>query len=215
MPVKTDSREYRRINAAEMETRTEEDGRRIVEGYATTFNQPYELMRAKDMIVNEQVDPDAFSETDMSDTIMQYDHQGRVFARVKNGTLRLEPDAHGLKVIADLGGTEIGRQLYEEIRGGYTDKMSFGFTVTGDKRTRSKDADGNTVILRTITKVGRLFDVSAVSLPANDATEISSRSIGDGLIAEVQEEVLAEQERQRRIGEIRKILNQEEEAHDE
>ena len=215
MPVKTDSREYRRINAAEMETRTEEDGRRIVEGYATTFNQPYELMRAKDMIVNEQVDPDAFSETDMSDTIMQYDHQGRVFARVKNGTLRLEPDAHGLKVIADLGGTEIGRQLYEEIRGGYTDKMSFGFTVTGDKRTRTKDADGNTVILRTITKVGRLFDVSAVSLPANDATEISSRSIGDGLIAEVQEEVLAEQERQRRIGEIRKILNQEDVNHDE
>ena len=215
MPVKIDSREYRKIDAAKMETRTEEDGRKIVEGYATTFNQPYELMRAKDMIVTEQVDPEAFSETDMSDTIMQYDHTGRVFARVKNGTLRLEPDAHGLKVIADLGGTEIGRQLYEEIRGGYTDKMSFGFTVTGDKRTRSKDADGNTVILRTITKVGRLFDVSAVSLPANDATEISSRSIGDGLIAEVQEEVLAEQERQRRIGEIRKILNQEEEAHDE
>ena len=215
MPVKIDSREYRKIDAAQMETRTEEDGRKIVEGYATTFNQPYELMRAKDMIVTEQVDPEAFSETDMSDTIMQYDHTGRVFARVKNGTLRLEPDAHGLKVIADLGGTEIGRQLYEEIRGGYTDKMSFGFTVTGDKRTRSKDADGNTVILRTITKVGRLFDVSVVSLPANDATEISSRSIGDGLIAEVQEEVLAEQERQRRIGEIRKILNQEEEAHDE
>ena len=215
MPVKIDSREYRKIDAAQMETRTEEDGRKIVEGYATTFNQPYELMRAKDMIVTEQVDPEAFSETDMSDTIMQYDHTGRVFARVKNGTLRLEPDAHGLKVIADLGGTEIGRQLYEEIRGGYTDKMSFGFTVTGDKRTRSKDADGNTVILRTITKVGRLFDVSAVSLPANDATEISSRSIGDGLIAEVQEEVLAEQERQRRIGEIQKILNQEEKTHDE
>ena len=215
MPVKIDSREYRKIDAAQMETRTEEDGRKIVEGYATTFNQPYELMRAKDMIVTEQVDPEAFSETDMSDTIMQYDHTGRVFARVKNGTLRLEPDAHGLKIIADLGGTEIGHQLYEEISGGYTDKMSFGFTVAGDKRTRSKDADGNTVILRTITKVGRLFDVSAVSLPANDATEISSRSIGDGLIAEVQEGVLAEQERQRRIGEIRKILNQEEKAHDE
>ena len=215
MPVKIDSREYRKIDAAQMETRTEEDGRKIVEGYATTFNQPYELMRAKDMIVTEQVDPEAFSETDMSDTIMQYDHTGRVFARVKNGTLRLEPDAHGLKVIADLGGTEIGRQLYEEIRGGYTDKMSFGFTVTGDKRPRTKDADGNTVILRTITKVGRLFDVSAVSLPANDDTEISSRSIGDGLIAEVQEEVRTEQERQRRIGEIRKILNQEEETNDE
>lgn len=214
MPVKIDSREYRKIDAAMMETRRDEEGRMVVEGYATTFNQPYELMRAKDVIVNEQVDAHAFDETDMSDTIMQYDHEGRVFARVKNGTLQLTPDEHGLKVTADLGGTEIGRQLFEEISGGYTNKMSFGFTVTGEKKQRSKDENGNTVILRTITKVGRLYDVSAVSLPANDATEISSRSIGDGLIAEVQEEVLAEQERQRRIGEIRKILNQGELNHD-
>ena len=206
MPVKFDKREYRKIDTAELETRKSENGEMIVEGYATTFNQPYQLMRDRDMIVNEQVDAGAFDETDMSDTIMQYDHEGRVFARVKNGTLELTPDEHGLKVRANLGGTEIGRQLYEEIEGGYTNKMSFGFTVTGQKRTRSKDAEGNTVILRTITKVGRLFDVSAVSLPANDATEISSRTIGDGLIAEVQEEVLAEEERQRKIGEIRKLL---------
>ena len=206
MPVKIDKREYRKIETAELETRKSESGEMVVEGYATTFNQPYELMRDKGMIVNEQVDASAFDETDMSDTIMQYDHEGRVFARVKNGTLQLTPDEHGLRVTANLGGTEIGRQLFEEIQGGYTNKMSFGFTVTGQKRERSKDAEGNTVILRTITKVGRLFDVSAVSIPANDATEISSRTIGDGLIAEVQEEVLAEEERQRRIGEIRKIL---------
>ena len=217
MPVKFDKREYRKIDAAALETRKGEGGEMIVEGYATTFNQPYELMRDKGMIVNEQVDARAFDETDMSDTIMQYDHEGRVFARVKNGTLEITPDEHGLRVRADLSGTEIGRQLFEEIAGGYTNKMSFGFTVTGQKRERSKDAEGNTVILRTITKVGRLFDVSAVSLPANDATEISSRSIGDGLIAEVQEEVLAERERQRKeqqILEIRKLLNMEDENHE-
>ena len=214
MPAKTDSREYRNI-AAEMEVRTEEDGRMIAEGYATTFNQPYELYRTGDMVVNEQVDPEAFAECDMSDVIMQYDHAGRVFARVKNGTLKLEPDAHGLRVWADLGGTEIGRQLFEEIKGGYTDKMSFGFTVKSDRKERSKDAEGRTSVLRTITRIGKLFDVSAVSLPANDATEISSRNIGDGLIAEAMEEIRAEEERQRRIGEIRKILNQEEETHDE
>ena len=214
MPAKTDSREYRNI-AAEMEVRTEEDGRMIAEGYATTFNQPYELYRKEDIVVNEQVDPEAFAECDMSDVIMQYDHAGRVFARVKNGTLRLEPDAHGLRVWADLGGTEIGRQLFEEIKGGYTDKMSFGFTVKSDRKERSKDAEGRKSVLRTITRIGKLFDVSAVSLPANDATEISSRNIGDGLIAEAMEEIRAEEERQRRIGEIRKILNQEEKTHDE
>ena len=214
MPTKFDKREYRKIDAALMETRTEEDGGMIVEGYATTFNQPYELWRDKDITVNEQVDPNAFAETDMTDVIMQYDHEGRVFARIANGTLSLATDEHGLKIRANLGGTEIGRQLFEEIQGGYTNKMSFGFTVTGERKERSKDADGHVTLLRTITKIGKLYDVSAVSLPANDATEISSRTISDGLIAEAMEEVRAEEERQRRIGEIRKILRGEE-NHDE
>ena len=213
MPVKIEQREYRKIDAV-METRTAEDGSMIVEGYETTFNQPYVLMQNKDMTVNEQVDRDAFKETDMSDVIMQYDHAGPVFARISNGTLKLEEDDHGLKVTADLGGTERGRQLFEEIRGGYTNKMSFGFTVTGDSRKTSKDGEGHISILRTITKIGKLFDVSAVSLPANDATEISARSIGDGLIDEAEKEIQAEEERQRRIGEIRKLLKGEQ-NHDE
>ena len=206
MPMKLDKREYRRIDAGLMETRTAEDGAKIVEGYATTFNQPYQLWRDQEMTVNEQVDRNAFAETDMTDVIMQYDHEGRVFARIGNGTLDIEPDEHGLRIRANLGGTEIGRQLFEEIQGGYTNKMSFGFTVTGEERKVTKDADGHITVLRTITKIGKLFDVSAVSLPANDATEISARAIGDGLIAEVLKEVQAEEERQRRIGEIRKIL---------
>ena len=214
MPIKIDKREYRKIDAALMETRTADDGQMIVEGYATTFNAPYELWRDKDMTVNEQVDGHAFDETDRSDTIMQYDHEGPVFARVSNGTLELMPDEHGLKVRANLGGTERGRQLFEEIKGGYTNKMSFGFTVAADERKTTRDADGHVTVLRTITKIGKLYDVSAVSLPANDATEISARTIGDGLIAEVLKEVQAEEERQRKIGEIRKILKGEED-HDE
>ena len=206
MPMKLDKREYRKIDAAEMETRKGDSGEMIVEGYATTFNQPYTLMGDDKVTVNEQVDRDAFRETDMSDVIMQYDHEGRVFARIANGTLQLTEDDHGLKITANLGGTEIGRQLFEEIHGGYTNKMSFGFTVTGDRKERTKDSNGHVTILRTITKIGKLYDVSAVSLPANDATEISSRTISDGLIAEAMEEVRAEEERQRRIGEIRKIL---------
>ena len=213
MPVKTDKREYRKFEG--MEIRSADDGGMFVEGYATTYNQPYQLWRDKDMTVNEQVDPHALDETDMTDVIMQYDHEGRVFARIANGTLELTSDEHGLKVVANLGGTAIGRQLYEEIQGGYTNKMSFGFTVTGEDRKTTKDADGHVTILRTITRIGKLYDVSAVSLPANDATEISSRTIGDGLIAEALKEVQAEEERQRRIGEIRKILKREEPNHDE
>lgn len=215
MPMKLDKREYRNINATEMETRLVQDGQMIVEGYAATFNQPYQLMKDKNITVNEQIDRNAFVETDMSDVIMQYDHEGRVFARIANGTLQLAMDDHGLKIRANLGGTEIGRQLFEEIQGGYTNKMSFGFTVAGEKRERMKDAEGRITVLRTITKVGKLFDVSAVSLPANDATEISSRTISDGLIAEAMEEIRAEEERQRKIGEIRKILGKDTENHDD
>ena len=214
MPTKLDKREYRKITG-QMETRTAEDGAMIVEGYATTFNQPYELWRDKEMTVNEQVDPNAFAETDMTDVIMQYDHEGRVFARIANGTLVIEPDEHGLRIRANLGGTEIGRQLFEEIQGGYTNKMSFGFTVTGAERKTTKGEDGHITVLRTITKIGKLYDVSAVSLPANDATEISARKISDGLIAEAMEEVRAEEERRAQIEEIRRILRGEPTNHDE
>ena len=163
-------------------------------GYATTFNEPYHLFDYDDwggyrVQLWEQVDQHAFDKTDMRDTIMQYNHEGRVFARVKNNTLRLRPDAHGLYVEADLGGTEIGRQLYEEIKGGYTDKMSFGFTVASDERTEERDEENKTIkILRTITGIKTLWDVSAVSIPANDGTAISARSYCDGVIAELTEE---------------------------
>ena len=212
MPAKTDSREYRTI-LSPMEIRKAEDGGMTVEGYATTFNQPYVLWQDREAVVREQVDPHAFDECDMSDVIMQYDHEGRVFARISNGTLELAADEHGLKITANLGGTTLGRQLYEEIEGGYTNKMSFGFVVTGDRKDTT-EKDGKVDILRTITRIGKLYDVSAVSLPANDATEISSRNIGDGLIDEAMKEIQAARERQQRIGEIRKILKGEPENDD-
>lgn len=164
-----------------------------VDGYATTFNQPYVLCTFTDFgtkyVIKEQVDSRAFDECDMSDVIMQYDHCGRVFARLSNKTMLLTPDAHGLRTQAKLKGTTIGRQLLEEISGGYTTKMSFGFTIAEEKREEIDDLDNNTVtILRTITKIGKLYDVSAVSLPANDATEISARNFCDGVIKEIQTE---------------------------
>lgn len=166
----------------------DQDGAFIVEGYATTFNQPYVLYQEDGWTLREQVDSHAFDEADMGDVIMQYDHQGRVFARKSNGTLELKADDHGLKVRADLGGTAAGRQLFEEIRGGYTTKMSFGFTVDKDERV-TEETDDHIDVLRTIRSIKKLYDVSAVSLPANDATEISARADGEGVIAEAKEEI--------------------------
>lgn len=169
-----------------------------VEGYATTFNQPYTLYSWDDYEVREEIDEHAFDECDMTDVIMQYDHQGRVFARTKNGTLQLETDNHGLKIKANLNGTEIGKQLYGEIKGGYTDQMSFGFIVGLDEKTYTEDHEtGKTTVLRRIKKISKLYDVSAVSIPANNQTSISARSLSDGLIAEVKAERLRAQKRAR------------------
>lgn len=195
----------------DMEVRSVENENYIVEGYASTFNDPYLLYRMDGYEVWEQVDKDSFKDTDMSDVIMQYDHEGRVFARKSNGTLMVTPDEFGLHIRADLSGTEIGRQLYEEIKGGYTNKMSFGFTVKGDERNIEENKEtGITKVLRTITNISKLYDVSAVSLPANPATSISSRNDGEGVIAEVKEEIFkAESERlalERKKARIRILL---------
>ena len=206
MPI-CDTREYRRIDIANIEVRAEDDGQMIVEGYATTFNQPYTLFSAPDYTVREQVDPHAFDEADMSDVIMQYDHEGRVFARIRNHTLTLTVDEHGLRIRARLDGTALGRQLYEEIKGGYTDRMSFGFTVEKAQRVETEDVEtGRIDVLRTITAIRKLYDVSAVSLPANDQTEISARKLSDGLISEIEQERLAKKARARKIQIIKTLL---------
>lgn len=184
------NREYR--NMTPLEVRAEENNEMVVEGFATTFNEPYVLYEDSDIIFREQVAPEAFDNTDMSDVILQYDHAGKVFARISNNTLEVQPDEKGLFIRAYLGGTEAGRNLYEEIAGGYTTKMSFGFTVDGDEELRTEAEDGRVDYLRTITSINKLYDVSAVSIPANDGTSIgvSTRSKIDGVIEEVRAERL-------------------------
>lgn len=181
-----DGREYRDMVLSV----ADDDGQDyIVEGYATTFNEPYLLWREDNYTVYEQVDRNAFANTDMSDVIFQYNHEGRVFARMSNGTLTCRPDEHGLLTRALLGGTEIGRELFEEIKGGYTNKMSFGFRVEEDSREIVENEEtGEVVITRTINKISRLYDVSAVSIPANPATSIAARTYGEGVIAEAKAE---------------------------
>ena len=67
-----------------MECREGEDTRMVVEGYACTFGQAYDLYDSADYKITEQIDARAFDGCDMSDVIMQYDHEGRVFARNRN-----------------------------------------------------------------------------------------------------------------------------------
>ena len=191
-----DGREYRAF--ALVSEKPDDAESYNVRGYASTFEEPYTLWDIDGQRVDEVIDRHAFDECDMSDVIFQYDHEGRVFARTSNNTLGITTDDHGLLVNAYLGGTDIGKSLYEEIKGGYTSKMSFGFRVNEDKIT-NEEKDGKVIYTRRITKIGKLYDVSAVSMPANDGTEISARSLRDGEIAQLEAERLLRAEREKTV----------------
>ena len=188
----------REIRKAPEQFKAEEDSY-IVEGYATTF-EPYVLFTDEaGTNYSEQIDQKAFDGADMSDVIFLYNHEGRVFARQKNNSLELNVDEHGLKVRADLGKTEGGRQLYEEIKAGLIDQMSFAFTVDADAYDKKTHT-------RTIQRIRKLYDVSAVSIPANPGTEISARSWFDGVIEQERAERLEAEKRAEQVRRINLIL---------
>lgn len=168
--TKREDREFRRF--AEFEIRAQETGdtkELYVEGYAATFNSPTVLYEYDGVEYKEQVDDRAFEEADMTDVIFNYNHSGKVMARTRNKTLQLSTDSRGLFIRARLDGTEEGRRLYEEIKGGYIDRMSFSFTT----KESAYDSENK---MRTIRKVKKLYDCSAVDIPAYNDTSISARS---------------------------------------
>lgn len=162
-----------------------------VEGYALMFNSPTVLFTYEDQDYYEIIDRNALAVTDMRDVILNYDHQGKVMARTRNKTLELSIDDKGLFIRARLDGTEEGRRLYEEIRGGYIDRMSFSFVANDakfDPETRT----------RTIRSIKKLYDVSAVSIPAYDTTSIMARSLVEAE-AEMKRVVAEATEKRRRL----------------
>lgn len=167
-----------------------------VEGYATTFDKPYLLYEYDGQKYFERIDRNALVGADMSDVIMQYDHSGKVLARLSNKTLGVEVTESGLFTFADLSKSRAAQDMFEEIKNGLITKMSWAFRVTED----SYDRDTRT---RTILKIAKVYDVSAVSIPANGDTEISARSYFDGVIEREQQERL---ERRKQILKIKLMM---------
>lgn len=197
MAIKND-REYRMIQMPEMQFRAleDEEQRYIVEGYATTFDDSYVLFEYDGNKYMEQITRDALLNADMGDVIFLYNHEGMVYARQSNGTLQLSLNEHGLYVRADLSSTEASREMYESIKAGLVTQMSWAFTVEEEsynEKTRT----------RTILKVRKVYDVSAVSIPANPNTDISARSYWDGVI---EEERRRERERAEKVERIKALL---------
>ena len=167
----------------------------LVEGYASTF-EPYKLIEIDGEDYNERIEPTAFDETDLTDVVYRIDHEGRVYARSSAGTIKLDIDEHGLHHITDLSQTSGAREHFEDIAAGNYPQMSFAFTVGADHY----DAETRT---RIIDRIDKVFDISAVSFPANPTTEIHVRDYFNGVI---EMEKAAEAERQKAEEERRSDL---------
>ena len=156
------SKEVRKLD---MQFRAEpnDDNKMEIKGYAVVFNSP------ETYGYTEVISDKALDEADMSDVVLRYNHNDSfmVLARTRNNSLKLEKDNTGLMIDAVLQDDITDhRNIYNAIKSGLIDKQSFAFSVDEDEY----DYDTDT---RTITKIGKLFDVSVVDQPFYNATDVS------------------------------------------
>jgi len=163
----TKDRQYRSFNFEHREKT--EDGKMIVTGNPIVFNRETVIWEYDGVQYKEVIDAKALDSADMSDVVLNIDHKGKPAAKTKNNTLTLDKKIDGLYIEADLSQNATGRELYEDIDNGFYDKMSFAFTTEEDAYNR----DTHT---RTILKIAKVYDVSAVTFPAYEQTSISARS---------------------------------------
>ena len=164
--------EYRSADISIVSAYDEErEHRQLVEGYAAVVESPAVICSIDGIQYMEVIDKHAFDDCDFSDVPFKYNHNDScmVLARTRNNTLQLSVDERGLRIVADLAKTSTGKDLYELIKRGDIDKMSFGFTVKED----SYDSITHT---RRILKIDKIWDVSAVDVPAYSETSIQARN---------------------------------------
>lgn len=163
----TKDRQYRNFNF-ELREKTE-DGKMMITGNPVVFNRETVIWEYDGVQYKEIIDSKAFDGCDMSDVVLNIDHTGKPAAKTKNNTLTLDKRIDGLYIEADLSQNATGRELYEDINNKFYDKMSFAFSVEEDSYNQNTHT-------RTILKIKRLYDVSAVTFPAYSETSISARS---------------------------------------
>ena len=147
------------------EVRAAGDDALVVEGYASNFDVEYDLGYFKETVAR-----GAFDDVMQDDVRFLLNHTGAPLARTTNGTLELSVDDQGLKYRAALADTQDGRDLYKLIKRGDITQSSFAFTIEND--TWSEDRS-----TRTITKVGKLLDTSAVTYPASPTASVYARNM--------------------------------------
>jgi len=170
MSAKIENQLRREVRSMPVSIDDSQDQKMLIQGYAIRFNEPA-VFNFDGVEYREIIDPRALDKTDMRDVPLRYNHRDdiMIMARTRNKTLQLIKDEEGLRILAELANTTAGRDLYELIKRGDVDKMSFAFTVAKDDYDRETRT-------RTILAIDKIFDVSAVDTPAYETTSLSVRS---------------------------------------
>lgn len=146
---------------------------RVIEGYAALFNVRSELMYD----FYEVIAPSAFDEADLSDIRALFNHDpNSILARTSSGTLEVEVNEKGLFFRFEPPNNTLGNDLLESVRRGDISQSSFAFTLLPDGDNWSRD-ESDDMLVRTITKIDRVFDIAPVTYPAYALTTVSARNL--------------------------------------
>ena len=163
--------ERRTIQITDLRTIRADGEKPKITGYAAVFNSLSEDLGG----FREMIAPHAFkSAIKEGETRMLWNHNSDlVLGRQSAGTLTLKEDKHGLKIENIPPDTQLGRDAMVSIDRGDVSQMSFGFRVEKDEWEEKENGE----TIRTLLKIRSLPDVSPVTYPAYQNTEVALRSL--------------------------------------
>lgn len=189
-------REVRHFSGSiKVERRDAGAGPPLIRGHAAVFDSLSENLGG----FREVIAPGAFDDVLGDDVRALFNHDpNAILGRSTAGTLRIGVDSTGLTYEIDPPDTQSARDLLVSMERGDVRESSFGFRIARGGDTWDENEDG--VLIRTITKVARLYDVSPVTFPAYPDTDAAKRTLDAYLICRRQREA-----RTRRIAELRAL----------
>ena len=197
--------ERRNFVLEDLEIRELDNNEKKIIGYAAVFGSlSNDLGNFRELI-----DPKAFDGRTDDDVRFLINHDANlILGRTISGTLSLSIDEKGLRYEATIPDTQAGRDLIVSMNRGDITQSSFAFTVEEDDWSSD-----NETMIRTIKKVNRLYDVSAVTYPAYEEANVALRSLEKWKLNESFEQEKIENQKeekdliQRNLAEMRLKIN--------
>lgn len=195
-----------RATSTEVKIRSAEDGTesRTIEGYALKFNKRSQPLMGGYFV--ETLDSRCLDDTDMSNVVATFNHDESKLLGRSGVNLTLAKDDVGLRFKIDLPNTTLGNDILEEVRMGILSQCSFAFTLPDDDAdvwTRSNEEGVD--YKRTILAIDKLYDVSVVTTPAYQDTNVSVGARSKQAVQKLKDESLMKVRELKRREALRKL----------